>query len=155
VPKQKSQDTLRRTRSWGKLTQRRRHQQSPTSTTLRYHAQQACLFVFRCACGSLSTPDQDLFDRIRRTCSVSPAYQHACLRSLWVHINQLLLQATPSTPVWPGAVITLGQATASDHDRQTVGLPWLRAASKLGNALSPPIQYHKATPHNSQSIAFR
>ena len=34
-------------------------------------------------------------------------------------------------PIRPGAVITLGQATPQaqgDHDRQTVGIPWLRAS---------------------------
>jgi hypothetical protein len=49
-----------------------------------------------------------------------------------------VVQATPFTPrraleqlIRPGAVITLGQATASVGlaGRQTVGLPWLRAAS--------------------------
>ncbi len=48
------------------------------------------------------------------------------------------VQATPfaprralEQPIRPGAVITLGQATAAQGraDRQTVGIPWLRAAN--------------------------
>jgi hypothetical protein len=58
-------------------------------------------------------------------------------------------------PIWPGAVITLGQAAASDHDRRTVGLPWLRTASKLGNALSPPIQYPKQNPSQFNCFPIR
>ena len=72
--------------------------------------------------------------------SVSPAYQHVYLpkhrlSALWIHINKLLLLSRQlhsrlgvhwNSPLGlPGAVITLGQATASVGlaDRQTVGLP--------------------------------